>query len=119
MIKIESLKAGDVLYDVHSERAGNTTMRREGCWECYVRAIDPNGKWVEISWNGNPARRSATVPAEYKRAPKEWIRSELFGPRECYFCRKTEKQGHDADCEHPRAIAARKKAAKAKKEPRP
>lgn len=111
-MKIADLKVGQVLYDVHSERAGNTTMRREGCWECYVRAIDPDGKWVEISWNGNPARRSATVPAGYKQAPKEWIRSELFGPRECYFCRKTEKQGHDADCEHPRAIAARKKAEK-------
>jgi len=36
----------------------------------------------------------------------------LFGPRACYFCRKTEEQGHAADCEHPRAIAARKRAAK-------
>ena len=70
MIKIQSLKPGDVLYDVHSERAGNTTMRREGVWECYVRAVDPNGQWVEISRNGNPARRFAAVPRGYKRAPK-------------------------------------------------
>ena len=119
MIKIESLKAGDVLYDVHSERAGNTTMRREGCWECYVRAVDPSGKWIEISWNGNPARRFAAVPTRYKRAPKEWILSELFGARSCYFCGNSKPDGHTADCEHPRAIAARKKAAVGQKEPRP
>ena len=119
MIKIESLKAGDVLYDVHSERAGNTTMRREGVWECYVRAVDPNGQWVEISRNGNPARRFAAVPRGYKRAPKEWILSELFSARRCHFCMMSKPDGHAPDCEHPRAIAARKKAAKAKKEPRP
>ena len=119
MIKIESLKAGDVLYDVHSVRAGNTTMRREGCWECYVRAVDSDGKWVEISWNGNPARRFAAVPKGYKRAPKEWVRSELFGARSCYFCSNWKPEGHTADCEHPRAVAARKKADKSRKEPRP
>jgi hypothetical protein len=118
MIKIESLKAGDVLYDVHSERAGNTTMRVERCWKCYVRAVDPAGKWVEISRNGNPARRFAAVPQEYKRAPKEWVRSELFGARSCYFCGNSESDGHAADCDHPRAIAARKKAAKVSKEPK-
>ena len=119
MIKIESLKAGDVLYDVHSERAGNTTMRQEGCWECYVRAVDSEGKWVEISWNGNPARRFAAVPKGYKRAPKEWIRSQRSGQRRCHICCQTEDKGHSSDCEHPRAVAARKKAAKTSKEPRP
>lgn len=118
MIKIESLKAGDVLYDVHSERSGNTTMRREGVWECFVRAVDPAGKWVEISWNGNPARRFHAVPKGYKRAPKEWVRSELFSRRRCHFCRNSEPDGHTVDCDHPRAIAARKKAAKTSKEPR-
>ena len=119
MIKIESLKAGDVLYDVHSERAGNTTMRREGCWKCFVRAVDSNGKWVEISWNGNPARRFAAVPKGYKRAPKEWILSELFSARRCHFCMMSKPDGHAPDCEHPRAIAARKKPAVGQKQPRP
>ena len=118
MIKIQSLKPGDVLYDTHSERAGNTTRRREGVWECYVRAVDPNGQWVEISWNGNPARRFAAVPNGYKRAPKEWILSELFSARRCHFCMKSKPDGHAPDCEHPRAIAARKKAAMAQKEPK-
>lgn len=31
-IKVEDLKPGDVLYDVHSYRMGNTMMREEGCW---------------------------------------------------------------------------------------
>ena len=119
MIKIQSLKPGDVLYDVHSEKAGNTTMRREGVWECYVRAVDSDGKWVEISWNGNPARRFAAVPRGYKRAPKEWILSELFSARRCHFCMMSKPDGHAPDCEHPRAIAARKKAAVGQTEPRP
>lgn len=113
MIKIESLKAGEVLYDTHIEQAGNTAMRREGVWECYVREVASDGKWVEISWNGNPAQRFRTVPKGYKRAPKEWVRS-LFGGRKCYLCNKSESDGHAPDCEHPKAIAARKKAAKTK-----
>ena len=117
MIQIGSLKPGDVLYDVHSEKAGNTTMRREGVWECFVRAVDSEGKWVEISWNGNPARRFHSVPKGYKRAPKEWVRS-LFGGRKCYLCGKSESDGHAPDCDHPKAIAARKKAAKVSKEPK-
>lgn len=115
MIKIESLRVGDVLYDTHSERAGNTTMRVEGVWYCYVRAIDPAGQWIEISWNGNPARRYSAVPSDFKRAPKEWVRSGLFGARKCHFCSNSEPDGHAPDCDHPRAIAARKKAAKVKK----
>jgi hypothetical protein len=43
MIKIESLKAGDVLYDVHSERAGNTTMRVERCRQAATQARRPVG----------------------------------------------------------------------------
>lgn len=31
-IKFEKVKAGDELWDYHSERAGNTTMRRWGNW---------------------------------------------------------------------------------------
>ena len=79
MIKIESLKAGDVLYDVHSERAGNTTMRREGCWKCFVRAVDSNGKWVEISWNGNPARRFAAHSAAAAEYPARRARQRVGG----------------------------------------
>ena len=102
-----------------SYRVDETYIKIKGIWQYLYRAVDSDGKWVEISRNGSPARRFATVPKEYKRAPKEWVRSELFGARSCYFCGNSEPDGHTADCEHPRAIAARKKAAKAKKEPRP
>ena len=119
MIKIESLKVGDVLYDTHSERAGNTTMRVEGVWECYVRAIDPAGQWIDISWNGNPELRYNAVPSQFKLHPKEWVRSELFEGRKCHYCQCRESIGHAADCDHPKAIAARKRAARTSKEPRP
>ena len=125
MIKIESLKAGDVLYETRNGnvQAGNTTLRVEGVWECYVREVARDGKWVEISWNGNPARRFHSVPKGYKRAPKEWVRS-LFGGRKCYLCGKSESDGHAPDCDHPKAIAARRcrqvpVSTAHKKEPRP
>ena len=118
MIKIESLKAGDVLWDCHSERAGNTMLRREGTWQCQVVEVAPDGSWALISWNGNKARAYTSVPSSWKRHPKEWLKSAL-GPRRCALCGSDEDHGHAPDCDHPRAIAARKKAAKAQKEPRP
>lgn len=114
-MKISDLKVGDVLYDTHSERAGHTELRREGVWKCYVRAVDPAGQWVDISWNGNPARRWRSVPTRFKWSPKEWVKSDCFGgPRRCYVCKATEPKGHATDCAHPKAVAARKKAAKVK-----
>lgn len=55
MAKFELIKAGDVLYDVHSERMGNTTMRRQGVWEVYVKEVHDG--YAIVSWNGNPPQR--------------------------------------------------------------
>lgn len=114
-LSIKDLKAGELLYDVHSERAGNTTMRCEGVWTARVKEVDPDGQWALISWNGNPAHKMYRVPSNYRRHPKEWIRSEIFASAKCYYCNHSKEQGHADDCDHPRAIAARKKAAKGAK----
>lgn len=53
-ISFDRVKAGDVLYDVHSVRMGNTTMRRLGCWCVEVREIDTVNARALVSWNGNP-----------------------------------------------------------------
>jgi hypothetical protein len=53
-VKWETVQAGDVLYDVHSYRMGNTTMRSMGCWEVRVRSIDHAKGTAVVSWNGNP-----------------------------------------------------------------
>ncbi len=119
-IKVETLKAGDVLYDVHSEQAGNTTMRREGCWLVSVREVGITEKgtpYALLSWNGNTPR-PAYETAPYKRWPKEWLKADpwdrgtMSGPS-CAICRgRRDHDGHAAKCEHPRAIAARKRLAK-------
>ncbi len=67
MVAITALKPGDVVYDVHSERAGNTTMRRMGCW--HVTIVEVHGDHVIASWNGNPARHYG------RAAVAKWRRS--------------------------------------------
>jgi hypothetical protein len=54
-VKFETVKAGDVLYDVHGERMGNTTMRRKGVWK--VRVLSVEADHAVVSWNGNPPRK--------------------------------------------------------------
>lgn len=113
MLRIDQLEPGMTLYDVHSERAGNTTMRREGCWTARVVSVhlDESPPYAMISWNGNPARK-CFHHTTFKRWPKEWIKQELFGGRSCALCHAMESAGHSATCEHPRAERARKKAQK-------
>lgn len=55
MATLSKLRPGDILYDVHSERAGNTTMRRQGEWT--VRVIEVHDDHAMCSWNGNPATK--------------------------------------------------------------
>ncbi len=45
--------AGDKLLDIHSERMGNTTMRRLGCWTVEVISMDSVTETAMCSWNGN------------------------------------------------------------------
>lgn len=118
--KIETLKVGDVLYDVHHEQAGNTTMRREGCWPVFVRevGVDEQGPWALLSWNGNPPRQKTYHTTTYKRWPKEWLSGNPWdygkpgrsGPY-CYLCSGRKNHGgHKNHCKHPKAVSARKKA---------
>lgn len=62
-IKFETIKTGDVLWDNHSERAGNTTGRRWGNWKVKIIEINHAERWATVSWNGNP--------------PKRWYRDQL------------------------------------------
>lgn len=112
-IKTSEVKVGDVLYDVHREKAGNTTIGIEGCWEAVVSAVAEDGSWAEARWNGNAARRHReTFPKGWKRQPKEWLRQSILGGRSCALCQGKELDGHKDYCEHPRAVAARKRAEK-------
>lgn len=115
-MRLDQLEPGMTLYDVRSERAGNTTMRVEWCWEVRVVSVhlDASPPYAMLAWNViNPARKYFTVPRGWKRWPKEWIRQSLFSGRSCALCFAKEGDGHHENCQHPRAVSARAKAAKA------
>lgn len=63
-IKFEKIQPGMTLWDVHSELAGNTLMKRWGKWEVRVYSVH-NGttaqgrplRYAMVSWNGNREER--------------------------------------------------------------
>jgi hypothetical protein len=52
-MKFEKIEAGMVLYDVHSHKMGNTTIRSLGVWTVRVISVDKERKSARVSWNGN------------------------------------------------------------------
>jgi len=69
-VKYETIKAGDVLWDVHKYRMGNTTMRAWGSWEVKVEKLTPYG--AICSWNGNASEQwSKRRLAKLRRSPRK------------------------------------------------
>lgn len=50
-MKFERIKPGMVLYDVHSERMGNTTMRSVGVWPVHIVSVDADKRTAVVHWN--------------------------------------------------------------------
>ena len=57
MATIAKLKPGQILYDVHRTKMGNTTVSRLGCWPVEVVEVDPEGRWIVAKWNYNRPRK--------------------------------------------------------------
>jgi hypothetical protein len=53
IMKFEKITPGMTLLDIHSERDGNTTMRRLMCWKMQVISVDSTTRSAMVSWNGN------------------------------------------------------------------
>lgn len=74
-VKWERVKDGDLLWDVHSERMGNTTLHRMGSWEVRVISIDHAAGKAIVRWNGNREQTYSRRSVErlrrspYKAAP--------------------------------------------------
>lgn len=68
------IEPGMVLLDVHSERAGNTTMRRLGCWKVHVLSVDKKMRTAMVSWNGNSPKlyRARDLERLYTKEPKAY-----------------------------------------------
>lgn len=70
MINPDLVSVGDVLYDVHREAMGSTTIRRLGCWTVRVLAINETRTTFTVSWNGNaPTTRGRSQIARLRRKP--------------------------------------------------
>ena len=54
-MKLKDLKPGDVLYDCHSHKMGNTTIKSYGVWS--VKIIEVFDSHALVSWNGNTPER--------------------------------------------------------------
>lgn len=52
-MKFEKLEVGMVVYDVHSYKMGNTSVRSIGVWPVRIKEIDHEKRKVLASWNGN------------------------------------------------------------------
>lgn len=73
MASFDRINHGDVLYDVHRVKVGNTTMSRLGCWEVRVISVDRDKRTAMCSWNSNaPRLYTERALAKLRRSrPKE------------------------------------------------
>ena len=56
MAAFDTIKVGDVLYDVGKVRMGNTSMRSIVVWRVTIKEIDSEKRIALASWNGNAAK---------------------------------------------------------------
>ena len=77
-IKFGKIKAGDILYDVHSYRMGNTTLRSLGIWAVSVISVNDNGTAM-VSWNGNSPEKWYAHRLEKLRAKEPEMEKGMFG----------------------------------------
>lgn len=65
-MKINKLKPEEIVYSVEKRTMGNTSMTTTSVFRVRIVEVDPEGKWVMASWNGNPARKF------YERMTSKW-----------------------------------------------
>lgn len=53
MVAFNTIKPGDILWDCHREKMGNTTMTRMGSWQVRIIEVYPEKRAALASWNGN------------------------------------------------------------------
>lgn len=55
-MKLEKMQPGQVVYDVHSHKMGNTTINTVGVWSVKIISINLEKQTVQASWNSNAER---------------------------------------------------------------
>lgn len=107
-VAFTSLKVGDIIYDCHRHRLGNTTATELGIWSVRVVEIDLKERKAFVSWNGNnPQWKSERYfeTTTIKRNPPEWTH-RLGSGMICHLCGAKKTDGHRPSCTHPKAKQA-------------
>lgn len=105
-VLFESLEAGLVLYDCSKERMGNLTVQVLKVRSIRVLEVNAMAQRALISWNGNPPAWKSSgffKSPNIRKSPPEWINRVGKDPA-CYFCHKTQAEGHAEGCQHPKAL---------------
>jgi hypothetical protein len=66
-MNISDLKPGQVMFDVHSYKMGNTTVRSLGVWRVKIIEVDVLGTYFMASWNNNGPKKHFSVPSNWKK----------------------------------------------------
>jgi hypothetical protein len=67
MAAISRIKTEQILFTVTRQKMGSTTMSYDAVHRVRVIEVDPEGRFVIASWNGNKARRySASQVSKWK-----------------------------------------------------
>jgi hypothetical protein len=67
MAAISRIRPDQVLFTVRRQKMGNTTMKQTVYHRVTVREIDPEGRFVIATWNGNaPEKFYASEVARWK-----------------------------------------------------
>lgn len=74
-IKFEKLQPGMVLWDVHRQKVGNTTLTELGAWKVQIVSVDPETRTAMVVWNGNPERKwyERELKKLYVKLPKSYL----------------------------------------------
>lgn len=80
-MKLEKMKAGMTVYDVHSHKMGNTCMSTVGIWHVYVKEVNVEQGFIIASWNGNTPSKIYRGAAEKFRAKEPLLVKSGLGYR--------------------------------------
>jgi len=92
LVKFEKLKPGMTVYDVHSHKMGNTSIKTVGIWNVSIIEVDLSRRTVLASWNGNTPRTYSEQSARKWRANKPLLIRGAFGS--CRLATREEVKTH-------------------------
>jgi hypothetical protein len=70
LVAFSKILPGDVLWDCHRTKMGNTSLKQMSCWKVHVISTDEVTGSAMCSWNGNtPTRWSESRLKKLRRTP--------------------------------------------------